>query len=187
MLDQDVCSRVFDQNLSAVVSTRTFMTARLASSPTQAIAVIALMAVLLLEGCTGPAAVREDGRSAGHQRALLAKYHDWRGTPYALGGTGRRGIDCSAFVAVVMSDVYGTELPRQTSDQINAGRGIGRSSLKPGDLVFFKTGWFGRHVGIYVGDGEFIHAAKSTGVTKSSLDSEYWSRHYWKARRVADT
>jgi cell wall-associated NlpC family hydrolase len=53
-----------------------------------------------------------------------------------------------------------------------------------GDLVFFKTGLAKRHVGIYIGKGQFIHASTSRGVTRSRLNSPYWSKHYWKSVRV---
>ena len=64
------------------------------------------------------------------------------------------------------------------------GKRIRRSQLRAGDLVFFKTGWAKRHVGIYSGSGRFIHASTSKGVISSQLDSDYWRKHFWQARRV---
>ncbi|MGI9336137.1 MAG: NlpC/P60 family protein [Gammaproteobacteria bacterium] len=123
-------------------------------------------------------------RSEFHRRdALLAHLGSWADTPHRLGGTGRSGIDCSAFTAVTYRDVFDVDLPRTTTDQANLGRPVALEELEPGDLVFFKTE-SGRHVGVYTGNGEFMHASSSQGVTSSSLSSPYWSRRYWKANRV---
>ncbi len=115
---------------------------------------------------------------------LMAHYRQWQGTPYRIGGSSRNGVDCSAYVQSLYRDVYRVSLPRSTKDQEDVGRRVSRGKLKSGDLVFFKTGWFKRHVGVYVDNGRFIHASESRGVTESSLSSSYWSRKYWKARRV---
>jgi len=75
-------------------------------------------------------------------------------------------------------------LPRTTFQQIRNGRKVSKNNLKPGDLVFFKTSPGDRHVGVYVGDHQFIHASKIEGVTISSLDNQYWVDHYETARRL---
>ncbi len=75
-------------------------------------------------------------------------------------------------------------LPRTTGEQINHGFHIAQNELKPGDLVFFKTSKATRHVGVYVGNNEFIHASKIKGVTISSLANNYWQAHYETARRI---
>jgi cell wall-associated NlpC family hydrolase len=64
------------------------------------------------------------------------------------------------------------------------GQAINKGQLRAGDLVFFKTGLFTRHVGMYIDSGEFLHASTSNGVTISSLDDSYWRRTYWKAQRI---
>jgi cell wall-associated NlpC family hydrolase len=61
---------------------------------------------------------------------------------------------------------------------------VALDELQTADLVFFKTGWKTRHVGIYIGEGQFLHASTSRGVMISSLDNPYWQRHYWTSRRV---
>ncbi len=142
---------------------------------------VALLAAVIVAGCsaTPPARVDSDVTAS-----LMAQHRQWVGTPYRLGGDSRRGIDCSAYVQTLYRDVYRVRLPRSTEDQEDVGRRVSRDRLRPGDLVFFKTGWFKRHVGVYVSGGRFIHASESRGVTESSLASPYWSKHYWKARRV---
>ncbi|AOM00537.1 hypothetical protein FBG13_09540 [Cobetia marina] len=117
-------------------------------------------------------------------REVLLEEHDrWAGTPYRLGGTNSRGIDCSALMQHVFSDGFGIELPRTTRDQVKRGKRIDKSQLKPGDLVFFRPSRRYNHVGVYVGNGYFLHASTSRGVKLSRLDNVYWSQHYWQSRR----
>ncbi|OLQ70807.1 peptidase P60 [Photobacterium proteolyticum] len=111
-------------------------------------------------------------------------YESWKGTPYRLGGKSRRGIDCSAFVQVGYYDVFNKVLPRTTGEQARMGRWIPLADAKEGDLVFFKTGRRLRHVGIYLGNAEFLHASTSQGVMISSLANPYWRRAFWQVRRV---
>ncbi|OAN13366.1 hypothetical protein A3K86_15775 [Photobacterium jeanii] len=111
-------------------------------------------------------------------------YQEWKGTPYRLGGTTKRGIDCSAFVQVGYADVYQTMLPRTTSELAKVGQWVSRNKARYGDLVFFKTGYRTRHVGIYIGNDEFLHASTSQGVIVSRLDNPYWRRTFWQIRRM---
>ncbi len=108
---------------------------------------------------------------------------DWLGIPYRWGGTTRRGIDCSAFVQQFVRENLGIELPRTTATQRYEGIHVERDQLLPGDLVFFRRSGV-RHVGVYLNDGEFIHASSSRGVTVSDLTSSYWDRYYWMSRRI---
>ncbi|MEL6612775.1 MAG: NlpC/P60 family protein [Bacteroidota bacterium] len=117
---------------------------------------------------------------------IRAEGSDWIGIPYRWGGTTRRGIDCSAFVQQLMRATFDLELPRTTATQVHRGERISRDELIPGDLVFFRRRGV-RHVGVYMGDGDFIHASSSRGVTVSNLSSNYYTRHYWQARRVLPT
>jgi len=103
---------------------------------------------------------------------------------HQLGGNGGRGIDCSGFVKVVYKDVFEIELPRTTRAQVRWGRPIPIEALQAGDLVFFQPPGYPRHVGIYLGGSEFVHASKSKGVTLSRIDETYWEKYYWTARRV---
>lgn len=117
---------------------------------------------------------------------LQQVYQRWRGVPYQFGGESEQGIDCSAFTQTMYQEAFGMELPRSTYEQVLLGREIDRSELRPGDLVFFRTGRSTRHNGVYVGNGKFAHASSSVGVTISSLDNVYWRSRYWQARRVFD-
>lgn len=117
------------------------------------------------------------------RQVLLDQHARWVGTPYVLGGESQRGIDCSALVQQIFDDAFAVELPRTTSDQILEGQRIARDELNPGDLVFFRPPGPYRHVGVYVGEGRFLHASSSQGVIISRLDNVYWNRYYWQARR----
>lgn len=105
-------------------------------------------------------------------------------TPYRFGGETPKGFDCSGFVKFVY-DKNGQKLPRAADVQFKQGKKIERSQLKTGDLVFFTTYAPGAsHVGIYYGNGQFIHASTSRGVMISRLDEAYWKPRYFGARRI---
>ncbi len=144
-----------------------------------------LLGWLTLIGCrtAAPPAAPSPTDADVHAR-LLAELERWEGTPHRWGGLDHRGIDCSGLVVRVYRDAFGLTLPRTTEAQARIGRPVSRQALQAGDLVFFRLDRKNRHVGIYLGDGRFFHAASSTGVTVSHLDEPYWRRHYWKARRV---
>lgn len=110
------------------------------------------------------------------------------GVPYRRGGNDAdTGFDCSGFVRSVYEQSVGLLLPRKASDQAAATEKIGRKDLQPGDLVFFNTMRRAfSHVGIYIGDGKFIHAPKpGQAVRVDSMDASYWLRRFDGARRVA--
>ena len=115
---------------------------------------------------------------------LYVQYAQWKGAKYKLGGLNKNGIDCSGFVFVTFKSKLGVSLPRTTSLQVKKGKYIKRNQLQAGDLVFFKTSKFFRHVGIYLEHGKFLHASTSVGVTISKLDNRYWKSKYWKAKRI---
>jgi len=118
------------------------------------------------------------------EKRLRQEYNRWKGTRHRLGGTGGRGIDCSGFVKAVYRDVFKVDLPRTTKAQVRRGRPIPFKKLQAGDLVFFKPPTYPRHVGIYLGGSEFVHASKNKGVTLSKIDPTYWGKYYWTARRI---
>ncbi len=122
--------------------------------------------------------------ATGLRNKLLAHYQLWQGTPYQYGGLSPNGIDCSGFVYLTFKNSLGTIIPRTTRAQSRQGKVILQNKLQVGDLVFFNTKKATRHVGIYIGDKEFIHASTSRGVMISRLDNPYWQSAYWKAKRI---
>lgn len=115
---------------------------------------------------------------------ILDQYADWKGVRYRMGGDTKRGIDCSAFVQRTFREQFGLDLPRSTYEQQDAGLKVSRNKLRPGDIVLFHSGSTGRHVGIYLGNNNFVHASTSSGVMISSLNDSYWKHRYREARRV---
>nr|WP_314741913.1 NlpC/P60 family protein [uncultured Haemophilus sp.] len=117
---------------------------------------------------------------------LSEHQQEWKGTRYRLGGTSRNGVDCSGFMQVTFRDLFGIDLPRMTVDQAKVGTKVARHEIKTGDLVFFNTGRGpnGKHVGVYVKNGQFLHASTKGGVIYSSMNSPFWSKTFWQARRL---
>ncbi|MGN2498895.1 bifunctional murein DD-endopeptidase/murein LD-carboxypeptidase [Serratia nevei] len=115
---------------------------------------------------------------------IMDQYADWKGVRYRLGGDTKRGIDCSAFVQRTFREQFGMDLPRSTYEQEDLGKKIQRTKLRAGDLVLFRAGSTGRHVGIYLGNDQFVHASTSSGVMISKLTDNYWNKRYREARRV---
>ena len=107
--------------------------------------------------------------------------------PYRWGGTTTTGFDCSGYVLKVFSDL-GIELPRTSKTQYEVGVDVKKEDLQPGDLVFFNTLGNGvSHVGIYYGDGKFIHSQSYKGVSITDInDPKYWGARYVGAKRVAN-
>ena len=109
------------------------------------------------------------------------------GTPYLYGGTDRKGIDCSGFIYTVSRESIGVQLPRTTAALYAEVTVIEDSEREIGDLVFFKTvGGKISHVGLYLGNNQFIHSASdgpNTGVIISSLKESYWSKTYYSSGR----
>lgn len=118
------------------------------------------------------------------ERRLLRAYSHWQGTGHKMGGSTRKGIDCSGFVQRVYRDVFQIDLPRTTAKQVKRGKSVFAGELQPGDLVFFKPPGYPRHVGIYLSRSEFLHVSKTSGVTMSTIDAHYWGKYYWTARRI---
>ena len=117
---------------------------------------------------------------------MTMKIIEFLDTPYLWGGNSYRGIDCSAFVQTVMYQALGITLPRTSYEQSNVGMDLAKEELKFGDLLFFDTMNKGRtsHVAIYIGNGMFVHSGSRTGVAFASLNSDYYSKTFLKAKRV---
>ncbi len=117
-------------------------------------------------------------------RRIYREALQWEGTPHRMGGTSRHGVDCSGFVMTLYKKLFHVRLPRTTKDQARVGKWVPVEALKPGDLVFFHPPRKVRHVGIYLGDGQFVHVSSLRGVTISNLDTPYYRETYWTARRI---
>ena len=111
-------------------------------------------------------------------------YKKYKGVKYRYGGTDKRGFDCSGFVQRAYQEAFQIQLPRTTKAMMKTGKKINKSQLKPGDLVFFHPTRKYYHVGIYMGNGIFMHASSSRGITKSKMDLKYWKKSYVTARRI---
>ena len=112
------------------------------------------------------------------------------GVRYRPGGTSAAtGFDCSGFVRSIYHETVGHLLPRKARDQAKATEKIDKKHLRPGDLVFFNTMRRAfSHVGIYIGDGQFIHApSRGKGVRIESMNASYWAKRFNGARRVPVT
>jgi cell wall-associated NlpC family hydrolase len=126
-----------------------------------------------------------DTSTGGRIQGVLQRALTLLGTPYRWGGTTTDGFDCSGLVGYVFRTTLGIELPRVSRDMAHTGQEVDRASLIPGDLVFFGRKGRVNHVGIYLGDGRFLHAPRTgRDVTVSKLDG-YWGRKFLEARRVA--
>lgn len=123
------------------------------------------------------------GNGAVVRRILRAAY-SVMGTPYVFGGTTPYGFDCSGFTQYAFARA-GVSIPRMADSQLYYGRPVSMSELRPGDLVFYTTYEPGAsHCGIYVGNGNFIHAGSSTGVTVAPAFTGYWGARYYGACRI---
>ena len=151
--------------------------------------VVLMVAALLLAGCAGSTdpemvPVNRVPGSHGPEQQLRAEIRSWLGTPHRLGGMSQRGVDCSGLVVILYADLFDIHLPRTTRAQMRTGRLVGRNSLVAGDLVFFKPTLKYFHVGVYLGQGEFVHTSTSNGVMISRIDDGFWRHCYLTGRRV---
>lgn len=119
---------------------------------------------------------------------VIKKAHNELGKPYVYGDVGKRGYDCSGLVYSVYSRELGIELPRTSYSLIDIGSNINKEDLVPGDILLFNTtGHKVSHAGIYIGEGNMIHASSGEGkVTISTIDSGYFNSRYVTARRVIE-
>lgn len=125
------------------------------------------------------------GSATGPQ--ILAEAQKYLGIPYVYGGASPAGFDCSGFVYYVLKQ-FGYSPYRTPADQYRMGTYVAKSDLKVGDIVFFAGTYASgiSHVGIYAGNGQFIHSPNSRStVSYADLTSGYWANHYYGARRMA--
>lgn len=143
---------------------------------------------LALAACGSSSPRTSSRQQASAANAVLFQAIGLVGTPYRYGGnTPAGGFDCSGLVGYVYRESAGLSLPR-TTGQLAGMRAakVKRGKLASGDLVFFGQRRV-THIGIYVGDGRFVHAPSSGGTVRlDSLDGPYWKDHYLYARRVLD-
>lgn len=134
---------------------------------------------------TAPAAAASQSTAIGQKIANEAM--NYLGYPYVWGGTTPSGFDCSGFVYYIVNKVTGGGFPRDMASQVTSGTYVDANNLQPGDLVFQQNTyqWGLSHVGIYIGNGQFISAAnESVGVAISNLWDSYWGPRYYTARRI---
>jgi cell wall-associated NlpC family hydrolase len=162
--------------------------------PERSVRPLAVFLLALLAGCSSAPHRSEPPLVAGTPRADAANAVLFRaialvGTPYRYGGnTPAGGFDCSGLVGYVFMDAAGVALPRTSSDMSDVrGRKVDRDALEAGDLVFFAEGRHVGHVGIYVGEGRFVHAPNSGGTVRlDRLDGAWWNEHFVYGKRVLD-
>lgn len=145
-----------------------------------------LIAQAKLDRANADASIETGVSSSGSKLAQAAL--NYVGIRYRFGGTTPKGFDCSGLIYYTASKYMGVELPRTSSSMASVGTSVKRDNLQPGDLVFFNTrGFRNSHVGIYLGNNEFLHAP-STGKTVrvEKLDG-YWDKRYNGARRLPTT
>ncbi|WCN36945.1 C40 family peptidase [Aneurinibacillus uraniidurans] len=142
----------------------------------------ALTGMLALTGVFGTA----DKASAASVDHIVSVAQSLIGVPYRWGGTTTSGFDCSGFVRYVFAK-EDVSLPRTAYAMYQQGTPVSRSALRRGDIVFFKTESYApvTHTGVYIGNGRFVHASSSKGVSVSNVnDRYYWGQRYVGAKRL---
>jgi len=110
--------------------------------------------------------------------SLLSFIDEWWGTKYRFGGTTKKGVDCSSFSGMLMGTVFGFSLPRTAREQYAKCVKLVKDQLTEGDLVFFNTRGGVSHVGVYLGEGKFVHSSSSKGVSVNNLEDSYWKNRF---------
>ena len=110
--------------------------------------------------------------------SLFSFIDEWWATKYRYGGTTKKGIDCSSFTGLLLSNVFGFSMPRTAREQYAACTKLKRDEMAEGDLVFFNTRGGVSHVGVYLGDNYFVHSSCTRGVTISSLEDAYYNKRF---------
>lgn len=147
-----------------------------------------LLLIVALAGCaSSPERAEAPATRASDEtaRKAVAVAREMIGRPYRYAGDTPAGFDCSGLVRYSYGRA-GISMPRATPAQRNTTRLISVRSLRPGDLLFFdQEGKKASHVGLYLGDGRFVHAPSSGGrVRTDSLGADFWKKHFVEARRI---
>lgn len=147
---------------------------------------LVLLSAMMPQVCAQTKEVSEE-QAAKMRTTVIAQGRKHLGKPYRSGATGPNAFDCSGFVYTTFREGLGIQLQRSSSAMYSKTTKIKDSEREPGDLVFFSAGSSVTHVGIYLGNGRFIHCASegpNTGVIESALSERYWKTHYTGAGRV---
>lgn len=140
----------------------------------------------LLIGCSSSDYARRPSRGDEATLKLRRTAESYLGTPYLYGGDDRSGMDCSGLVYRVFREANGLILPHKVSALANRGIPVKLNAVRVGDLLFF-SGIIGKepsHVGIYLGQGRFIHASSSRGVVISQVSEQYYRKRFLGVRRM---
>ena len=148
-----------------------------------------ILFVAIFISCCGFIFANSQVEDAKNKRSTMVTYaKGFIGVPYVYGGLDRKGIDCSGLIYTVARESIQLQLPRTVAALYGFVKVIPNNQKEAGDLVFFKTvGDKISHVGIYVGNNQFIHAASdgpNTGVILSSLNESYWKEHYFAVGQI---
>jgi len=174
------------------------LTRKNAIQPSRAVAATSKKGRILTDATTSPKNIQATNRLMdGYAEVLgvapnrletieLYRYIDnWMGTPHRTGGSDHRGLDCSAFVGMVMRDVYGKSVPRVSKDMADHVKRKYERQLREGDLLFFSFGRRGiDHVGIYLQNNKFVHVSTSKEVIISDLHDPWYYKYFKRAGAV---
>ncbi|MDR1007120.1 MAG: C40 family peptidase [Campylobacteraceae bacterium] len=147
-----------------------------------------LSVAVLLTACAGKSLSKEFGFTIdkSDNQALYSASSQWLGTPYKIGGTTQKGVDCSGFVNAIYKEVYDRSLERNSADIYLKSDKIAKSDLREGDFVFFRTNNSKsvNHIGIYLKNGYFVHASTSKGVMVNKLNEKYYQNSFVSGGRA---
>jgi cell wall-associated NlpC family hydrolase len=146
-----------------------------------------ILIALFLFSCTAPYRVSTPPRfKTGKQSQLWHHAQTFLGIPYRYGGSDRAGMDCSGLVVRIYKDIFDITLPQSTASLYQQEQWLTLGFLETGDLVFFhaERGRTPEHVGIFLGNGSFIHASSKSGVVVSKLSDPYYKKRFLGARRI---
>lgn len=138
---------------------------------------------LTVDGVAGKSTFKALGINVYDPAKVVSTAKTYIGAPYVWGGSTPSGFDCSGFVSYVFNKASGVKLPRTVAELYSQGTKV--STPQVGNLVYFETYQPGAsHVGIYIGNNQFIHVSSSKGVQITSMSNTYWAPRYLGAKRI---